>query len=165
MPVAPPPSLQYPHGSFGYDINWPQCGAQGRLRLWLSPDRRRTRRGPSTHRRRRRRRRMAVGKYNPCLQAEVRWAAKAQGTGGAPYELYMFLNSPSSYDTIDQQGPGGTCSQLSAAAQPGCLAYNYGYNAAQAAVDTRTPKVRRRRCGGSTSRTTSAASTGRATRR
>ena len=74
-------------------------------------------------------------RYNPCLQAEVRWAAKAQGTRGAPYDLYMFLNSPSSYDTIDQQGPAGTCSQLSAAAQPGCLAYNYGYNAAQAAVE------------------------------
>ena len=76
----------------------------------------------------------AVGKYNTCLQAEVRWAAKAQGTGGAPYDLYMFLNSPSSSDTIDLQGPAGTCSQLAVANRARCLAYNYGYNAAQDAV-------------------------------
>ena len=136
MPVAPPPSLQYPHGSFGYDINWPQCAASGSSQTVALP-------GPPSYpsgtidysvavvgvdg--------WAVGKYNPCLQAEARWAAKAQGTGGAPYDLYMFLNSPSSYDTIDEQGPAGTCSQLSAATQPGCFAYNYGYNAAQAAVD------------------------------
>ncbi len=106
----------------------------------------------------------AVGKYNTCLQAEVRWAAKAQGTGGAPYDLYMFLNSPSSSDTIDQQGPAGTCSELAAANQAGCLAYNYGYNAAQDAVAYASLSGRLlARCGGSTSRTTSAASTGRAT--
>jgi hypothetical protein len=136
MPVAPPPSLQYPHGSFGYDINWPQCAASGSSQTVALP-------GPPSYpsgtidyavavvgvdg--------WAVGKYNPCLQAEVGWAAKAQETGGAPYDLYMFLNSPTSSDTIDQQGPAGTCSQLSATAQPGCLAYNYGYNAAQAAVE------------------------------
>jgi hypothetical protein len=46
----------------------------------------------------------------------------------------MFLNSPSSTETIDQQGPAGTCAQLAAASQASCLAYNFGYNAAQAAV-------------------------------
>ena len=139
---------------------------QGRPRRSLSPARRLIPRGPSTTPSP-----SSASTDGPsasttrACRRRSRWAAKAQGTGGAPYDLYMFLNSPSSYDTIDQQGPAGTCSQLSAAAQPGCLAYNYGYNAAQAAVSTRTPKVRRHRCGGSTWRTTSAASTGRATRR
>jgi hypothetical protein len=136
MPIAAVSSPQYPAGSFGYDINWPQCAGTGSSQTVALP-------GPPSYpsgtidytvavvgvdg--------WAVGKYNPCLQAEVRWAAKAQGTGGAPYDLYMFLNSPTSSDTIDQQGPAGTCSQLSATSQPGCLAYNYGYNAAQAAVE------------------------------
>lgn len=135
MPVAPPPSLRYPHGSFGYDVNWPQCSPAGSPQTGPLP-------GPPSYpsgtidytvavvgvdg--------WAVGKYNPCLGAEARWAAKAEGTGGAPYELYMFLNSPASYDTIDEQGPAGTCSGLATASQAGCLAYNYGYNAAEDAV-------------------------------
>ena len=136
MPVAAVSPLQYPSGSFGYDINWPQCAGPGSSQTGALP-------GPPSYpsgtidytvaivgvdg--------WAVGKDNPCLQAEVRWAAQAQGTGGAPYDLYMFLNSPSSADTIDQQGPAGTCAGLSVSSQPACLAYNYGYNTAQSAVE------------------------------
>ena len=90
----------------------------------------------------------------------------AKGTDGAPYDLYMFLNSPPPSDTIDQQGPTGSCDSFSGAKQSACLAYNYGYNSAQGAVAyAATRRAPPRRCGGSTSRTTSAASTGRATRR
>ena len=64
----------------------------------------------------------------------MHWAAQAKATGGAPYNLYMFLNSPTSSDTIDLQGPSGTCDDFSGAKQATCLAYNYGYNSAEMAM-------------------------------
>jgi len=76
----------------------------------------------------------AVGSPNPCLSAEISWAKSAKGTNGAPYDLYMFLNSPAATDTIDLEGPYGSCDSFSGAKQSACLAYNYGYNSAQGAV-------------------------------
>ncbi|MGA3216005.1 MAG: hypothetical protein ABSD97_10005, partial [Acidimicrobiales bacterium] len=58
----------------------------------------------------------------------------AKDTNGAPYNLYMFLNSPTSSDTIDQQGPKGTCDEFTGTEQQSCLAYNYGFNSAEEAM-------------------------------
>ena len=135
MPVAPA-RLQYPSGSFGYDVNWPQCSAPGSSGTVALP-------GPPSYPSQTIAYTVAVvgvdgwavGKYNPCLAAEVKWAEQAEATGGAPYDLYMFLNSPSPSDTIDATGPAGTCASLAAPARAGCLAYNYGYNAAWAATE------------------------------
>ena len=136
MPVQTVSPLRYPSGSFGYDINWPQCAGPGSPETAALP-------GPPSYPSGTLNYTVAVvgvdgwavGDDNPCLEAEVKWAASSVGTEGAPYELYMFLNSPSPSDTTDQQGPAGTCSAVAAAGQPACLAYNYGYNAAQAAVE------------------------------
>ena len=136
MAVDPAGPLRYPRGAFGYDINWPQCTEPGSSRTVALP-------GPPSYAAKTAGYTVAVvgvdgwavGAPNPCLRAEVKWAAKAQGTGGAPpYDLYMFLNSPSSSDTIDQQGPAGICAEFSGTAQAKCLAYNYGYNSAQLAM-------------------------------
>jgi len=80
MPVATVSPLQYPAGSYGYDINWPQCAGTGRSQTVALP-------GPPSYpsgtidytvavvgvdg--------WAVGSYNPCLQAEVSWAARPRG--------------------------------------------------------------------------------------
>jgi hypothetical protein len=135
MPVADVSPLQYPSGSFGYDINWPQCKRPNLPRTVTLP-------GPPSYPAGTADYTIAivgvdgwaVGAPNPCLGAEVEWAAEAQRTGGATYNLYMFLNSPSSSDTIDQQGPAGTCAEFSGTKQATCLAYNYGYNSAQMAM-------------------------------
>jgi hypothetical protein len=135
MPVETVSPLRYPSGSFGYDINWPQCAGPGSTETAALP-------GPPSYPSGTLSYTVAVvgvdgwavGDDNLCLEAEVKWAASSVGTDGAPYELYMFLNSPSASDTTDQQGPAGTCSAVAAASQPACLAYNYGYNAALEAV-------------------------------
>jgi hypothetical protein len=137
--VAPPP---LPAGSAGYDINWPQCASSGSSHAGTLP-------GPPED---------AAGSMpysvavvgvdgwavndeNPCLAAEVQWAENAvypsdsPATGKPPYDLYMFLNSPASNSTIDLTGPAGTCDNFSGAQWATCLAYNYGYNSAVAAVD------------------------------
>jgi hypothetical protein len=135
MPVADVSPLQYPSGSFGYDINWPQCKAPKSpetIPLPGSPD---YPAGTGDYT-------IAIvgvdgwatGSPNPCLRAEVAWASAAKGTNGAPYNLYMFLNSPTASDTIDQSGPFGTCSELSSSKQASCLAYNYGWNSAEQAM-------------------------------
>jgi hypothetical protein len=134
MPLAPVPSpLRFPAGSLGYDINWPQCvgpTSSSTVPLPGPPD------YPSGS--------VdytvavvgvdgwAVGSPNPCLKAEVAWAAKANKPAGAPYDLYMFLNSPSPSDTIDEEGPAGTCADAGTR-RASCLAYNYGYNSAELA--------------------------------
>jgi hypothetical protein len=135
MPVTSTSPLQYPSGSFGYDINWPQCkGAHSSDTVPLpgapsypsgTGDYTIAIVGVDG---------WAVGAPNPCLRAEVQWAEAAKGTNGAPYDLYMFLNSPTSSDTIDQQGPDGDCTSFSGQKQASCLAYNYGYNSAQLAM-------------------------------
>jgi hypothetical protein len=135
MPVETVSPLRYPSGSFGYDINWPQCSEPGSPDTAALP-------GPPSYPSGTLQYTVAVvgvdgwavGDDNPCLAAEAKWAAGAVGTDGAPYELYMFLNSPSATTTVDEQGPAGTCSAVAAAGQPACLAYNYGYNAALDAV-------------------------------
>ena len=132
---VPPPS-SYPPGSIGYDINWPQCAPNGSSQAGTLPGPPGDAAGSLPYT-------VAivgvdgwaVGSYNPCLAAEVAWAQQAtepagQPPGTPPYELYLFLNSPSSGSTIDQNGPAGTCSQKTGSARSVCLTYNYGYNAA-----------------------------------
>ncbi len=142
-PVRAPPvrdsPLRYPQGAFGYDINWPQCAGPTSPRTVPLP-------GPPSDPAGTIDYTVAVigvdgwaiGAPNPCLQAEVEWAKKADGTGGAPYDLYMFLNSPAASDTIDQTGPAGTCADFSGKRQARCLAYNYGYNSALGATQYAT---------------------------
>jgi hypothetical protein len=135
MPVASVSPLQYPSGSFGYDINWPQCKGPKSPETIPLPGAPSYPAGSSSYT-------VAivgvdgwaVGSPNPCLKAEIAWAAAAKGTNGAPYDLYMFLNSPSASDTIDEQGPFGTCAEFSGTKQTACQAYNYGYNSAEGAM-------------------------------
>jgi hypothetical protein len=136
-----------PTGSIGYDINWPQCAYSGSTAAGTLP-------GPPAY--------AydsfpftvgiigvdgwAANDYNTCLAAEVSWAKRATypkgsgQTGTPPYDLYMFLNSPSPASTIDQTGPAGTCSTMGPSALERCLAYNYGYNSARKAVSYATSK-------------------------
>jgi hypothetical protein len=135
MPTVATPSLRYPTGALGYDISWPQCAQRSSQRTGPLPGQPSNPAGTVDYT-------VAIvgvdgwaiGAPNSCLAAEVSWAKDAQGTHGTPYDLYMFLNSPSSSDTIDEQGPAGTCADLPGAQQSACLAYNYGYNAAQVAL-------------------------------
>jgi hypothetical protein len=135
MPLAAASPLQYPSGSFGYDINWPQCKGPKSSQTVSLPGAPSYPAGTADYT-------IAVvgvdgwavGSPNPCLRAQIAWAKAAKGTGGAPFDLYMFLNSPSASDTIDQQGPYGSCGTFSGSKQSACLAYNYGYNSAQGAV-------------------------------
>jgi hypothetical protein len=80
------------------------------------------------------------GHPNSCLGAEAAWASRAQRTGGQSYELYMLLNAPASTSTIAWSGPGGNCRGLKSgsSAWQGCLAFNYGWNAARAALSYAT---------------------------
>lgn len=77
---------------------------------------------------------------NTCLAAEAAWATAAAGTGGAHYSLYLFMNSPGTNPTaaaLYANGPAGTCASLppsSTYTQQSCIAYNYGYEGALAAV-------------------------------
>lgn len=127
--VTPTPPNGYPAGAVGFDINWPQCSGSHAGKLPSGPysiailgvDG------------------WAVGSDNPCLGAEVSWAKQAteppgHGTATPPYELYLFLNSPSRGSTIDESGPAGNCASLSGPKKNVCLTYNYGYNAAVGAM-------------------------------
>lgn len=140
---VPPPSA-YPSGSIGYDINWPQCGPNGSSKTGTLPGPPKDVSGSLPYT-------VAIvgvdgwaeGAYNSCLAAEIAWAKQAtepagQPAGTPPYELYLFLNSPSSGSTIDQSGPAGTCSSKSGSAKASCLSYNYGYNAAANALSYAT---------------------------
>jgi hypothetical protein len=112
-PPPPPPRspdtgpAAYPSSASGFDISWPQCGngypPSAAVAVVGVNDGR-----PFTD--------------NPCLQSEVGWA------GGAR-ELYMNLNSPSAVDSSDSAGPWGQC----APSDVHCLAYTYGWNAAEGA--------------------------------
>jgi len=100
----PPPPARYSSGSTGYDISWPQCGGSYPPQSSVA----------------------VVGvndgkafTTNPCVTSEASWA------GGA-LDLYMNLNSPTGADGSDSSGPAGNCGS-----NDSCLAYNYGYNAAQ----------------------------------
>jgi hypothetical protein len=111
-PSPAPSSAQYASGSSGYDISWPQCGQS------YPP--------PSSV--------AVVGvndgssfTTNPCVASEAAWA-------GASLDTYMNLNSPDQVDSDDASGPAGAC----AAGDDSCLAYNYGYNAAQQALGVST---------------------------
>ncbi len=134
-----------PTGAVGYDINWPQCAGSASSKAGPLP-------GPPGDAAGSRAFSIAVvgvdgwavDSYNPCLTAEAAWAkntvypAGSGGVGSPPYDLYMFLNSPSSSSTIDQSGPAGTCHKLTGKDSQACLSYNYGYNSALDAVSYAT---------------------------
>jgi hypothetical protein len=111
----------YPPGAHGYDISWPQCnqplpsGAFAFAVLGVNDGRAFT--------------------ENPCLGEEAAWA------GGALTSVYMNLNAPPPGDPAAASGPAGQC----AAGDGGCLAYNYGYNAA---VDSYRSAAAQRLSGG-----------------
>jgi len=95
----------YVPGSSGYDISFPQCGGS-----YPSP--------PGAF--------AVVGVNdgraftdNPCLASEAAWA-------GRQLSLYINLNAPPAGSTQGRSGPAGTC----VGNNTGCIAYNYGYNAA-----------------------------------
>jgi hypothetical protein len=100
----------YAPGETGYDISWPQCDESypsGPVGLAIV--------GANDGR---------AFTDNPCLASEGQWAGRAAA-------VYMNLNSPPATSTEGQDGPAGVC----AAADTGCMAYNYGYNAAVEAFD------------------------------
>ncbi|HWD23937.1 MAG TPA: hypothetical protein VG368_00590, partial [Acidimicrobiales bacterium] len=123
------PSALVPHGQFGYDVSNFQCASPGSSLAatslpasspfsvieaagWLD------------------------GADNSCLASEAAWANASAGSGGAPYGLYLFTNSPdqsAGATAIDANGPAGQCATLASNAQPACVAYNYGYEGAAAA--------------------------------
>ena len=98
-------SNPYQPGATGYDISWPQCGGP------LPP-------APYG---------LAVvgvnrGRaftHNPCFASEAAWA-------GGELTIYMNLNAPPAEDPNSLHGPAGQC----VGNDTGCMAYNYGYNAA-----------------------------------
>ncbi len=101
--------------SFGLDISWPQCKtgiptpSAGHTITIIG---------------------VTGGKaftQNPCFAAEYEWSVSS---GHSP-ALYMNLNSPTrSTAERGQTGPRGNCRPGDAS----CVAFNYGYNAAQDAV-------------------------------
>ena len=119
-----------PHGVFGYDISGFQCALPGssaaksglpgssavsvlQVAGWLDGD------------------------HNSCLGSEAAWAATAAGASGAPYSLYLFVNSPDLTPTAAAQsamGPMGVCATLTAGEVATCEAYNYGFNGARNAL-------------------------------
>jgi len=131
VPALPTRSpLRFPAGAIGYDLSWPQCTTSSSTTTVPLP-------GPPSYAAGSKSYTVTVigvdgwadgNNWNPCLVAEVAWAKHATGTGGAPFDLYTFLNAPSSSSTIDLSGPAGTCSTLVASARPACLAYNFGFN-------------------------------------
>jgi hypothetical protein len=130
-PTPAPASLLLPHGAFGYDVSNFQCAQPGSDSA--SPSL------PSTSS-------FSVievagwldSSDNSCLAAEAAWATTAAaGSGAMPYSLYLFVNSPDQSPgatALDQDGPAGQCATLAPIAQPTCLAYNYGYEGAAAAM-------------------------------
>jgi hypothetical protein len=128
----------YPAGTIGYDINWPQCVSASSPDTVTLP-------GPPSYPSGTMNYGLSIvgvdgwgaGYPNSCLGAEAKWAAEANGARGAGYGLYILLNAPARSDTIDLSGPAGTCSAdgTGTLAWQRCLAYNYGFNAADAATD------------------------------
>ena len=108
----------------------------------------------------------AVGVDNPCLAAEVAVGrAGAKGTDGAPVRpLHVPQLARRRPTRSTRQGPDGTCAEFSGSRAGDLprlqLRLQLGRGSPCSTPARRAP---RRRCGGSTSRTTSAASTGRAT--
>lgn len=114
---APATVVRFGHGTWGYDVSWPQCGGP-------MPG------GSHTI--------AVVGvtdgytySMNPCLTTEAAWA-------GQSMNLYINLNQPSWNPDIPgtstpagSTGPAGTC----AAGDQSCVAFNYGWNSAQWAVN------------------------------
>jgi hypothetical protein len=101
--------LPYPAGGGGFDISWPQCGKPYPARPFNVA---------------------VVGvndghafSVNPCLASEARWA-------GRNLQLYANVNSPPAADATDAAGPAGRCPPNGLH----CLAYNFGYNGAAAAL-------------------------------
>jgi hypothetical protein len=103
----------YPASSTGYDVSYPQCGeAYPALPFAFGIV------GVTSGR---------AFSQNSCLAGEYAWATK-QGTIAAA--LYMNLNYPVGTTASEgMSGPAGNCSR----ADKTCQAYNYGWNAAQAA--------------------------------
>ena len=58
---------------------------------------------------------------NPCLSSEWRWALQSPAAS-----VYMNVNAPQPGETEGATGPAGQC----VGNDTGCVAYNYGYNAA-----------------------------------
>jgi hypothetical protein len=128
--VATPGLVTLPHDVFGYDISQFQCALPGSTSVenglptssavsvlqvagWLD------------------------GHNNLCLAAEAAWATEAAGSSGAPYSLYLFVNSPGLTPGANAQsadGPMGSCATLAGAAAAKCRAYNYGFNGADQAL-------------------------------
>lgn len=113
----------YPANGSGYDVSWPQCSGSGTITLPTI--------NPTTG--------FAIvgatnGKSynaNPCLAAEVTWANSAP----IPATLYMNVNGPSSSTAYrGDTGPAGSCSTRYSTKNY-CIAYNYGANAAQYALN------------------------------
>lgn len=128
----------YPPGSIGYDINWPQCQPSGSSTAGTLP-------GPPSYPAGSQKFSVAIvgvdgwafNSDNSCLKAEVGWAEEARvgkSSVPPPYQLYIFLNSPSGIGTSDKTGPAGSCGSLASSSRAACYAYNYGYNSALSAL-------------------------------
>jgi hypothetical protein len=106
-----PPAVEL-GGRYGFDVSWPQCQDRGL---------------PSGHA-------FAVlgvsgGQaftQNPCLGSQWAWATAAAGSAG----LYLNLNQPPAHSPQADNGAAGHCTPSDLA----CQVYNYGGNAADAAL-------------------------------
>jgi hypothetical protein len=91
-------------GTLGYDVSFPQCGgalpAPGTFAVVGVNDGR-------------------AFTTNPCFATEVAWA-------GPLMSIYMNINAPPAGAPQGLNGPAGQCQGN----DTGCMAYNYGYNAA-----------------------------------
>ena len=101
----------YQPGATGYDISWPQCGG-----AYPSPPFGLAVVGVLGGR---------AFAHNPCFGSEAAWA-------GGELTIYMNLNAPPAGDPASLHGPAGQC----VGNDTGCMAYNYGYNAAVDAFTT-----------------------------
>jgi len=100
----------YTPGATGFDISWPQCGGAlpsgGAFTVVGVND----------------------GKaftHNPCFASEV-------ASVGPTLSVYMNLDAPPAGSSEGLTGPAGACTGNNT----GCIAYNYGYNAAMDSVGT-----------------------------
>jgi hypothetical protein len=97
----------YQPGASGYDVSWPQCVGSlpgpgfGFAVVGVNNGSAFTR--------------------NPCLKSELAWASSAPLVS-----VYINLNAPPPQDPHALNGPAGRC----VGNDTGCMAYNYGYNAA-----------------------------------
>jgi hypothetical protein len=128
------PFVPLPHELFGYDISDYQCLKPGSTKIQkglptLSPETIIEAAG------------WLDSADNSCLAAEAAWAKNVEGSTGGPYNLYLFMNAPSedaAANTMSATGPAGTCAQEGGASQLLCLAFNYGYNGAENALQYAT---------------------------